>query len=92
MRLEAEKVIKKRVYSVSNDDRKKINGALDMLKELSDTTWKDCDNVDNLTLMTEEYNYSYEEFSEMLVFLQWIADGNNLAVEEERKLALQSLE
>lgn len=89
MRLEAEKVIKKRVYSVSNDDRKKINGALDMLNELGDAMWNDCDNVDNLILTTEKCNnYSYEEFSKMLTFLQWIADGNNLAVEEERKLAL----
>lgn len=83
MMLAQETTIKKRVYSFSNEDRKKVNDAFDMLKDLIDTMWNDCDNVDYLTLMTEEGNYSYDDFDRMLTFLRWIADGHDLEVQDE---------
>lgn len=83
MKLAEETTIKKRVYSFSNDDRKKVNDALDMLKDLITEMWNDCDNVDYLTLMTEECVYSYDDFDRMLTFLRWIADGHDLEVHDE---------
>lgn len=83
MKLAEKTTIKKIVYSFSNEDRKKVNDALDMLKDLISAVWNDCDNVDYLTLLTEECNYSYDDFDRMLTFLRWIADGHDLEVHDE---------
>lgn len=86
MILAQETTIKKSVYRFSNEDRKKANDALDMLRDLIAAIYNNCDNVDYLTLMTEECNYSYDDFDRMLTFLRWIADGHDLEVHDENTL------